>query len=88
MVTRKVRYILLFPTLLLGALLLLPFPANSQVGDDLGPPAPPVVNGPRIVFDKPGFDWGEVVQGEIIEHSYRFRNIGTEVLRITQVKPG
>ena len=85
--TRLMRFILL-PALLLAATVFASPLAISQDGDDLGPPPPPEVFGPRILFDKPTFDWGEVVQGEIVEHTYHFRNIGTQVLRITQVKPG
>ena len=56
--------------------------------DDLGPPPPPAEEGPRIRFETTSFDWGEVLQGSKVEHTYRFRNVGSGVLRITQVKPG
>jgi hypothetical protein len=33
-------------------------------------------------------DWGTVLHGEVVEHSYPVRNEGDDVLRITSVKPG
>jgi hypothetical protein len=44
--------------------------------------------GPRISFDELSHDWGTVLQGTKVLHTYRFRNTGTAVLRITNVKPG
>jgi hypothetical protein len=56
--------------------------------DGFGPPAPPVESGPRIKISEPDFDWGQVLQGEVVEHVYRVINEGDQPLRITQVKPG
>lgn len=60
--------------------------------DDLGPPAPPAPPaggaGPSIQFETLDHDWGTVLQGTVIEYTYKFRNIGSEILRITNVKPG
>lgn len=57
--------------------------------DDLGPPAPPAGGaGPSIQFETLDHDWGTVLQGTVIEYTYKFRNIGSEILRITNVKPG
>ncbi len=74
-----------FLTAVLGTL---PLPGFQLGDDDLGPPPPPAEAGPRISFDSLTHDWGTVLQGAKVEHSYRFRNTGTSVLRITQVKPG
>jgi hypothetical protein len=63
--------------------------AAVQLGDnDLGPPPPPAEVGARISFDELSHDWGTVLQGTKVLHTYRFRNTGTAVLRITNVKPG
>ena len=70
-------------------------PAKNQIkvpADDLGPPAPPAppsgAAGPSIQFETLEHDWGTVLQGTVVEFTYKFRNIGSEVLRITNVKPG
>lgn len=70
-------------------------PAGNRIqvsADDLGPPAPPAPPaggaGPSIQFETLDHDWGTVLQGTVIEFTYKFRNIGSEVLRITNVKPG
>ena len=79
------------PLLGLFLALLLLVPTSSMIlggDDDLGPPAPPAQQGPRIRFEQNSHDWGEVLQGTKIEHTYRFRNVGDGILRITQVKPG
>lgn len=75
--------------LCLGLLLPLAIPASASAQDDgFGPPAPPATRGAKITLIDSDFDWGEVIQGEVIEHTYRFRNDGDAPLRITQVKPG
>jgi len=66
----------------------LPLSAFQLSDDDLGPPAPPAEVGPRISFDQLTHDWGTVLQGTKVEHTYRFSNTGSSVLRITNVKPG
>ncbi|MEC9476528.1 MAG: DUF1573 domain-containing protein [Planctomycetota bacterium] len=82
-----------YRVLFLGLILALPLllvPNSPSLGgdDDLGPPPPPITQGPKIRFDQNSFDWGEVLQGAKVEHTYHFRNVGDSVLRITQVKPG
>ena len=66
----------------------LPLSAFQLSDDDLGPPPPPAEGGPRISFDQLTHDWGTVLQGAKVEHTYRFSNTGSSVLRITNVKPG
>ena len=59
--------------------------------DELGPPPPPVAptsGSAAIAFESLSHDWGTVLQGTVVEHTYKFRNVGTDVLRITNVKPG
>ena len=41
---------------------------------------------PRIEFEHTVYDFGEVIQGENVTHTYRFQNVGDEVLKIEKVK--
>lgn len=42
---------------------------------------------PSIAFDREGFDFDTVRQGEIVKHVFEFENTGTEPLQILRVKP-
>ncbi len=72
---------------LFGGVLLASVSTIAQ-DDGFGPPIPPRSNGPKIEIPEPKFNWGEVLQGQKIEHVYKVLNQGTEALRITNVKPG
>ena len=87
MIGRIVGWKALGLALLCTAPLLQPVAASAQ-DDGFGPPIPPRASGPKIVVDEPKFNWGEVLQGEKVEHVYKVRNTGTAPLRITNVKPG
>lgn len=43
------------------------------------------VKGPVITFDETEKDFGEITQGTKVEHTFKFTNTGTEVLRISNV---
>lgn len=43
-------------------------------------------NGPVIAWEKPAYDFGDVVQGEKVEHTFKFKNTGNEPLVITNVQ--
>jgi len=45
------------------------------------------VDGPGIDFEKEIYDFGKVNEGEIVSHTFKFRNNGTENLLIESVKP-
>lgn len=53
---------------------------------ELQPPpanfAPPVLS-----IEEPMHDWGSVLRGEVVLHSYTVRNTGGSILKITNVKP-
>ena len=42
--------------------------------------------GPIIGWEKSVFDFGDIVQGEQVEHTFKFKNTGTEALVITNVQ--
>lgn len=44
--------------------------------------------GPKMLLKEEVFDFGEVKEGEVIEHAFEITNAGTETLEIKDVKPG
>jgi hypothetical protein len=44
-------------------------------------------NGAELTWDKGTYDFGEVVQGDKVEHTFKFTNTGNEPLIITNVQP-
>ena len=43
-------------------------------------------NGPVITFEKNSHDFGDIYQGDKVEHTYKFTNTGNEPLIITNVQ--
>jgi hypothetical protein len=43
-------------------------------------------DGPVITFEKKAHDFGDIVQGEKVEHTFSFTNTGSEPLIITNVQ--
>lgn len=46
------------------------------------------IAGPKLVLKEKVFDFGNVIQGEIIEHAFIVANEGDKALEITRVNPG
>lgn len=44
------------------------------------------VDGPVITFDKKTHDFGDIIQGDKVEHTFHFTNTGNEPLIITNVQ--
>lgn len=44
------------------------------------------VNGPKISFKESSFDFGEIKQGDVVEHVFVFENSGNEPLILTDVR--
>jgi hypothetical protein len=42
--------------------------------------------GPKMQFVETSYDFGTAVQGTRVKHAFKFKNIGTDTLRISQVK--
>ncbi len=43
---------------------------------------------PVISFDSTHFDFGEIIEGNGMVHSFTIKNIGTDILKIKSVRPG
>ena len=43
-------------------------------------------NGPAITWEKSSFDFGDIVQGEKVEHTFKFTNTGNQPLIITNIQ--
>ena len=43
-------------------------------------------SGPAITWEKSVYDFGDVVQGDKVEHTFKFKNTGNESLIITNVQ--
>ncbi len=42
--------------------------------------------GPSFTFEEDTYDFGDIYQGDVVEHIFEFENTGTEPLIITNVK--
>ena len=42
-------------------------------------------NGPKIQFVESSFDFGDIEQGDVVEHTFAFENIGNQPLVISNV---
>jgi hypothetical protein len=45
-----------------------------------------VVKGPKIQFVETSYDFGTAAQNTAVKHLFKFKNVGTDTLKITQVK--
>lgn len=52
---------------------------NKKADEPIGPTT-------TIVFEEKAFDFGKVMEGDIVEHDYTFTNTGTEPLVLKKVK--
>jgi hypothetical protein len=50
--------------------------------------ATPVSGTPKIVFDSSVYNFGKVLSGELVKHTFVFTNTGDAPLEITDVRPG
>jgi Protein of unknown function (DUF1573) len=44
------------------------------------------IDGPKIQFAETNFDFGKAAQSTAVKHIFKFTNVGTDTLKITQVK--
>jgi hypothetical protein len=52
---------------------------NAVLADDRA-------KGPRMQLEQSSYDFGTVVQGTAVKHVFKFKNVGTDTLRIEKVK--
>lgn len=48
--------------------------------------SPESLKGPKIQLVENDYDFGTVAQGPAVKHTFKFKNVGTDTLRIEQVK--
>lgn len=61
-------------------------PEKKVVSTPKPKPAPRPKGMPTMVFDDTVFDYGKIMQGDVVKHSFSFRNTGNAELVITDVK--
>ena len=66
-------------TLFIAAMIALPGFAQEDEDKDQKP-------GPRITFEEDSFDFGDIKQGDKVEHVFTFENTGTSPLILTNVQ--
>jgi len=44
--------------------------------------------GPKVVIENPNHDFQEVLEGTVVTHAFKVRNLGDQVLDIKEVRPG
>lgn len=42
-------------------------------------------NGPALAFEETEFNFGDITQGDVVEHTFKFKNTGTQPLVIERV---
>jgi hypothetical protein len=54
-----------------------------------GHPVPAQENrGPKIVVKEPVFDFKEIKEGDVVQHTFKVLNEGDQILEIKSVRPG
>jgi hypothetical protein len=71
----------LYAILLMALVLSLPACAQSQ-SDQVSKHAP------QIKFDQEEFNFGELAEGTLAGHVFKFKNTGNDTLHITRLEPG
>jgi len=63
-------------------------PAGEQASNDptTQEPAPPAGPTTSISFEETSYNYGKIKAGTVVEHSYKFKNTGTEPLVISDAK--
>jgi hypothetical protein len=59
--------------------------ADTSAGAQEDPAEEPAPMGPKIRFDQPDYDFGQIEAGEDVEHIFVFHNTGDELLSVEEV---
>ncbi len=57
--------------------------SNDSLGNDVE--SVHTLGNGRIVFEQTEFDFGSIKEGEVVEHTFKFKNEGTEPVILAQV---
>ncbi|PRY15446.1 uncharacterized protein DUF1573 [Pontibacter ummariensis] len=77
---KKVFLSLAFAALVAGGAV-----AQEQPKAKATAPQEQAVNGPAITFDETEHNFGDITQGDVVEHTFKFTNTGTQPLVIERV---
>lgn len=59
--------------------------AQEQPKTKVSAPQEQAVNGPAITFEATEHNFGDITQGDVVEHTFKFKNTGTQPLIIERV---
>jgi hypothetical protein len=59
--------------------------AQGQPKAKVAAPQEQAVNGPALNFEETEFNFGDIAQGDVVEHTFKFKNTGTQPLVIDRV---
>jgi hypothetical protein len=59
--------------------------AQEQPKAKVAAPREQAVNGPALAFEESEFNFGDISQGDVVEHTFKFKNSGTQPLVIERV---
>ena len=59
--------------------------AQERAKTKVGAPSEQAVSGPALTFEESEYNFGDIVQGDVVEHTFKFKNTGTQPLIIERV---
>ena len=59
--------------------------AQEQPKTKVAAPQEQAVNGPALTFEESEYNFGDISQGDVVEHTFKFKNTGTQPLVIERV---
>ena len=72
---KKITSLLIVLVLSMGILVAQTEPQETTTSSD----------GPQIVFEETEYDFGEITQGDVVEHTFKFKNTGNAPLILNNV---
>ncbi len=59
--------------------------AQERSKTKVAAPSEQAVNGPALTFEETEYNFGDISQGDVVEHTFKFKNTGTQPLIIERV---